>query len=110
MGYLNYPHNIRNAMISSAAQLNENFEAITDLVNKGAGDHGNLDGDNVAPDAQLTGAVVTATTKIIAPVVDADGCIVIKLASNDGSDSVKFKDGNGAVRLEVRSDGEVFVT
>ena len=109
MSLLAYPHLIRNATQSSAAQLNENFQAITAIVNKEAGDHGNLDGANIASNAQLTGAVVTVTAKIITGTVDANGCLVIKLPSTDGSHSVKFKDWTGAVRLEIKSSGEVYV-
>ena len=105
---LDYPNIIRNATKSSAAELNNNFQAITALVNKGAGDHGNIQGDNVLSTAQLTAATITITTKIITAVIDCNGTLTIKLPSTDGSHSVLFKDSNGATRLEVRSDGEVF--
>lgn len=105
---LEYPNIIRNATQSSAAELNNNFQAILALVNKGAGDHGNIQGDNVSGSAQLTGVTITITTKIVTAVIDCNGTLTIKLPSADGSHSVLFKDHNGATRLEVRSDGEVF--
>jgi len=106
---LNYPNVIRNATKSSAAELNNNFQAITALVNKGAGDHGNIQGDNLSKNAELTVGTVTVTTKIITAVIDCDGTLTIKLPSADGSHSVLFKDHNGNTRLQVKSNGEVEV-
>jgi len=105
---LNYPNIIRNAQKSSHTELNNDFQAITALVNKGANPHGNIQGDNVAQNAQLTVGTITITTKIITACVDCNGTLTIKLPSADGSHSVLFKDHNGNTRLEVRSDGEVF--
>jgi len=106
---LTYPNNIRNATKSSHTELNDDFTAITDIVNKAAGPHGNLQGDNVSPTAQLTGVTITVTTKIITAVIDANGTLTIKLADAAGAHSVKFQDHNGATRLEVKSNGEVEV-
>ena len=105
---LDYPNIIRNATQSSAAELNNDFQAITALVNKGAGAHGNIGGDNVSVTAQLTVGTITVTTKMITAVIDCNGTLTIKLPSTDGSHSVLFKDHNGATRLEVKSNGEVF--
>jgi len=106
--HLDYPNTIRNRQKSTAAELNNDFLAILAVVNKGAGAHGNIGGDNVSPTAQLTVGTITVTTKMITAVIDCNGTLTIKLPSTDGSHSVLFKDHNGSTRLEVRSDGEVF--
>jgi len=105
---LDYPNIIRNRQKSTAAELNNNFLAILAVVNKAAGSHGNIGGENVSSLAQLTVGTITVTTKMITAVIDCNGTLTIKLPSTDGSHSVLFKDHNGATRLEVRSDGEVF--
>ena len=106
---LSYPNIIRNTQLSTHTELNNNFQAITAIVNKGANPHGNIQGDNVLTDAQLTVASITISTKLITAVVDCNGTLTIKLPSTDGSHSVLFRDHNGTTRLEVKSNGEVEV-
>ena len=106
---LDYPNIIRNRQKSTAAELNNDFLAILAVVNKAAGDHGNIQGDNIHSLAQLTVGTITVTTKMITAVIDCNGALTIKLPSTDGSHSVLFKDHNGNTRLEVKSNGEVEV-
>lgn len=102
-----YPNIIRNAQLSSHTELNNDFQEILSVVNKGTNPHGNIQGDNVSGNAQLTVGTITVTTKIITAVVDCNGTLTIKLPSTDGSHSVLFKDHNGNTRLEIKSNGEV---
>jgi len=104
-----YPNIIRNAQVSSHTELNNNFQEILDVINKGANPHGNIQGDNMKGTAQLTVGTITISTKIITAVVDCNGTLTIKLPSADGSHSVLFKDHNGNTRLQVKSSGEVEV-
>jgi len=106
---LDYPNIIRNTQLSTHTELNNDFQAVTGVVNKGANPHGNIQGDNVSENAQLTVATITISTKIITAVVDCNGTLTIKLPSADGSHSVLFKDHNGNTRLQVKSNGEVEV-
>ena len=100
MAWVALPHRLVNPKVVTAAELNANFTAVSTQVN------GLLDGTNVAPDADLAMATLTAS-EIVADEWSLTEKLTIKLPSNDGTHSVTFKDGNGAAVLTVYSDGGV---
>jgi len=100
MGLVSLPYTITNPIIATAEMLNGNFLSISTQVN------GNLEEANVSELAQLTGATVTAT-EIKTEEIDPTSTLVIKLPSSDGSHSLKIKDSQGQVRMEIKSSGEV---
>jgi len=100
MSIISLPYTISNPIILTAEMLNGNFLSISTQVN------GNLEEANVSELAQLTGATVTAT-EIKTEELDPTSTLVIKLPSADGSHSLKVKDAQGQVRVEIKSSGEV---
>jgi flagellar hook assembly protein FlgD len=100
MGLVSLPYTITNPIIATAAMFNGDFDAIKAQVN------GNLEEANVSELAQLTGATVTAT-EIKTKELDPTSTLVIKLPSADGSHSLRIKDSQGQVRVEIKSSGEV---
>ena len=100
MSLLTYPHIIRNPVISSHIELNDNFNAVSALVN------GALGGDNFSPVADLvannlsTGTLNTTSLTTV-------GTLTIKLPSNDGTHSVTFNGYQGSPILKIKSDGKV---
>lgn len=97
------PHTLTNPQVVTAAELNENFDAVSDQVN------GNLDGDNVSTGADIAMATMTAD-EIICDKWTIAEATTIKLPSNDGSHSVIFKDSEGTEILRIYSDGGVVMT
>ncbi len=101
MAILVYPHTIANGQVSSHTKLNENFTAIkTQVDNK-------LDGENIAPDAELSIATLEVKTRAETKTLGLSATTRIKLPSNDGSHSVYFKDHDGNTVMRVKSNGEV---
>jgi hypothetical protein len=100
MGLVSLPYTITNPIIATAAMFNGDFDAIKAQVN------GNLEEANVSELAQLTVWWVNAT-EIKTKEIDPTSTLVIKLPSADGSHSLRIKDSQGQVRVEIKSSGEV---
>jgi hypothetical protein len=100
MALLTYPHIERNTVISSHQDLNDNFNAISALVN------GSLGGDNFSLTADLTCNTLTLAT-LDTPSIVSNGPIIIKLPSSDGSNSVTFLNNLSVTVLQIKSNGVV---
>ena len=103
MALLEYSYTIRNNQVSSAAALNSNFNAAKAIIN------GAVNQEHISRSAALACATLAVTDRVKTNTIDPATKLVIKLPSNDGSDSVRFKDHNGNTVLEVASDGEVTI-
>jgi len=94
---------IPNGTQSTHTQLNSNFTAIKTQVDD------NLDGENFAASAQLTVNSLILSSKIICDKISVTELMTIKLPSNDGSHTLKFKDSLGNTVMTISSDGEVTI-
>jgi hypothetical protein len=97
---LTYPSMLANAKVSSHTELNNDFNAISSIVN------GALSGDNFSTDAQLIVNSLTASTVYTDSIITS-GTLTIKLPSTDGSHSFTVKSYLGADLMKVASDGRV---
>ena len=95
---IEYQEKILNNKVLTAANLNNNFDVIKNVIN------GNINGDNIKKDSELTLRKI-ATQKLKTQIIKVGQQIIITLPDSAGASSVKFRDKNNVAVMTVYSDG-----